>query len=90
VCVSQCPGLAIFVVDTTYSPDQALVKLPYEYLPAPAAGDVVTGLDREGRPVGDVKVVRVQSGEKLDRTLVVWVAVPQELAMTVRNIRVEG
>ncbi len=33
VCVSNCPGLSIVVVDETYSEKEALVKIPYEFLP---------------------------------------------------------
>ena len=32
-CMLKCPGLAIFIVDKTYSPTEALVKLPFEFLP---------------------------------------------------------
>lgn len=85
LCVSACPGLAIFVIDETYSPGEALVKLPYEMWPLPAPGSEVTALNREGSPVGAARVVRVQSGERFNHTAVVWLAVPRELAMEVRN-----
>ena len=88
LCISLCPGLAIFVVDKTYSDDFALVKLPYEYVPVPQAGQSVTGLSRAGEELGCFKVVRVTSGGKKNMTFTISLAVPQELAMEVRDVRV--
>ena len=87
-CVANCPGLAIFVIDCNYAPDEGLVKIPYEYLPLPEAGSKVAALDREGRQAGRARVVKVQSIKGQERTPVVWLAVPKELVMTVRNIKV--
>ena len=56
LCVPRCPGLAIFVVDFSYSENEALVAIPYEFLPVPAPGDTVAALDREGAWVADVRV----------------------------------
>ena len=47
-CVGICPGLAIFVVKTIDS--KALITLPYEFLPVPNVGDIVTAMDRQGNP----------------------------------------
>ena len=84
VCVSNCPGLAIFVIDESYSETEALVSLPYEFLPLPAEGQYVTGLDREGKPVCRARVIKVMNAKSMDRTPVVSLAVPKELSMTVR------
>lgn len=84
LCVSHCPGLAIFVVDDTYSETEALVKLPYEFLPLPKPGDDVTGMDREGRPVCAARVVSLQNAAAQDRTPIVFLAVPKAYSMTVR------
>jgi Fe-S-cluster-containing hydrogenase component 2 len=86
LCVSKCPGLAIFIIDETYSEKEALVKLPYEFVPLPKEGDTVKALDREGRVVGEARVVKIQNGKYEDRTPVISVAVPKELSMVVRNI----
>src|SRR6056297_3105289 len=59
MCIAQCPGLAIFVVDYTFSKGKGIVKLPYEYLPLPEKGQEVIALDRAGRDVGKAKVERV-------------------------------
>lgn len=88
--MSNCPGLAIFVVDESHGETTATVKVPYEFLPVPEAGQVVTALDREGHAVSEARVIRVQNSKQQDRTLVVWLEVPKELAMTVRHFRMEG
>jgi Fe-S-cluster-containing hydrogenase component 2 len=90
LCVPECPGLAIFVVDEHYNGSEALVVVPYEYLPLPAPQDEVAGLDREGQEVCRARVVMVQNAEIQDRTFLLWLAVPAALAQVVRNIRVEA
>jgi len=85
VCMTHCPGLSIFVVDYSYGVDTALIKIPYEFSPLPAANEVVDALDREGQSVGVGQVLRVQKSP--NKTSIIWLSVPQELAMEVRNIR---
>ena len=82
-CVGICPGLAIFVVKV--KEDKALITLPYEFLPIPKVGDIVTALDREGNSRGNAKVVKVNRKEK---TIVITIEVSKDLAMEVRNTRV--
>jgi len=89
ICISRCPGLAIFVVDKTYSEDMALVKLPYEYLPLPAVGQFVEGTDRRGEILGSYEIIKVTSGGKKNLTYTVSIAVPQSLAMEVRGFQVK-
>lgn len=85
MCLLRCPGLAIFIIDKSYSDTEALVKIPYEYLPLPLAEEEVVAINRAGERVGKARVVRVQTGAKLDGTCIIWLAVPQELAMEVRH-----
>ena len=85
LCVSRCPGLAIFVVDYDWSPVAALLKIPYEFAPLPASGEVVEAIDRAGKSVGAATVQRVQ--QQANRTTVLWLAVDKTIAMDVRNIR---
>ncbi|MCL2426300.1 MAG: 4Fe-4S binding protein [Oscillospiraceae bacterium] len=89
LCVSLCPGLAIFIVDKTYSKEMALVKLPYEYVPVPEASQYVTVLNRAGEVLGDYEVVKVMSGGKVNMTYTISLTVPQELVMEVRDIKVK-
>lgn len=87
LCIAACPGQAIFIVDMTYSDTEAVVQLPYEFLPLPGRGATVKCLNRQGEVVSSGRVVKVVNPKSYDRTPVVWVAVPKELAMEVRAIR---
>jgi Fe-S-cluster-containing hydrogenase component 2 len=88
LCLTRCPGLAIFVVDYTYSEKQALVKIPFEFSPLPEEGEWVTALNRSGHKVGEAQVIRAQNGQ--NKTVILWLAVPKDLMMEVRNIRRKG
>ncbi|SDH22850.1 4Fe-4S binding protein [Desulfosporosinus hippei] len=90
VCLSRCPGLAIFIVDGSYSDREAVVRIPYEYLPVPKVGDKVTGLNRSGEELGVFEIIKVQSGGQKNKTYTLWLVVPQDLAMDVRSIRLGG
>jgi len=90
LCISRCPGLAIFVIDETYSDKESTVSLPFEFLPLPEEGEEVDLLDRAGVKVGRGKVIKVKNGKYEDKTPVITVTVPKELTMVVRNIRVGG
>ena len=85
ICVTRCPGLAIFIVDFSYSDSEAMLKIPYEFSPLPAAGEVVEALDRAGKAAGCARVLRVQ--QQANKTTVLWLAVPKNIALDVRNIR---
>lgn len=81
-CVGICPGLAIFVVKVRE--EKALITLPYEFLPIPRVGDIVTAVDREGKSRGTSKVIKADQKSK---TTVITIEVRKDLAMEVRNIR---
>lgn len=87
VCVAQCPGLAIFVMDKTYSDTEGTVAFPYEYYPGPEKGQEVEAVDRSGRVICKGTVVKVQNPKNFDRTPVVTVAVPLEKVEEVRGIK---
>lgn len=63
-CVALCPGLAIFVVDKTYSEQEATVTFPFEYLPQPVVGDEIQALNRAGEFVCTGRVVRIVNKKK--------------------------
>lgn len=90
ICAVACPGLAIFIVDYNYSENKSLIKLPYEFIPVPGEGQSVKALNREGTAVGDAKVLRVQSGKNGNKTSLIWLEVDKNMAMEVRNFRMEG
>ncbi|ADY55435.1 BFD domain protein (2Fe-2S)-binding domain protein [Syntrophobotulus glycolicus DSM 8271] len=85
LCVSGCPGLAIFLVDAAYSETEAAISLPYEYWPLPAAGDLVKGLDRAGHPVTEARIIHVDTLEKNTATAVITLAVLKQFMHEVRS-----
>lgn len=89
-CIQHCPGLAIFVVDESWAPGKALLKLPYELLPLPRVGQALSCYDREGTRVGEGTTVRVVRGRPLLGTPVVWVELDLGLSGQVRHVRTPG
>lgn len=85
LCIAECPGLAIFVVDFDYTDTEAVVMLPYEFVPLPEKGEKVDVLDREGQKCGEGQILKVKTHK--NKTTVISVVVPKELAMQVRNVR---
>lgn len=90
VCVFNCPGLAIMIVDGSVSEDHVLFKIPYEFTPLPEKGQMVKGLDRSGAYLCDVEVTRVQNAKAMDRTPIIHVMVPREHLYAFRNIGLGG
>jgi Fe-S-cluster-containing hydrogenase component 2 len=87
LCLSGCPGLAIFMIDMTYEENRALVSLPYEFLPLPEKGEVVSIIDRGGNILGEGEIIRIRNSKSQDRTPVITIAVEKTLAMKVRHFR---
>lgn len=87
MCVAACPGLAIFLVDKTFSETEATVSFPFEYDPLPEKGQEVDALSRAGEYVCKGHVVKVMNPKKNDHTPVVTLAIPKEYADTVRTMR---
>lgn len=90
LCVAQCPGLAIFVVNWAYAEKEATITLPYELLPRPDVGEQVFGLDRRGKKVCSGRVIKVLDTKVQNRCAVVTVAVPKRFLNDVRGIRLRG
>ncbi len=88
ICISSCPGLAIFVIDMNYSDEKSLIKLPHEMLPLPEKGEDVYALDRAGSILGKVKVVRVLKIK--NKTNIISLEVQKSMVMKVRSIKMEG
>lgn len=88
LCVFNCPGLAIMVVDYTYSENEVSFKIPYEFLPLPEKGQMVKALDRTGEVIGDCEVINVMNSKVMDRTPLITVAVDKKHLKTFRNIKV--
>jgi len=88
ICISSCPGLAIFVIDMNYLDKKSLVKIPREMLPLPEKGEDVYALDRAGSILGKVKVARALKIK--NKTSIISLEVPKSMVMKVRSIKVEG
>ncbi|MBR0600494.1 4Fe-4S binding protein [Sinanaerobacter chloroacetimidivorans] len=87
ICVAQCPGLAIVIVDKTYSDTQGTVAFPYEYYPTPEKGQEIEAVDRSGKVVCKGTVIKVQNPKSFDRTPVVTIAVDKDKVEEVRSIK---
>jgi Fe-S-cluster-containing hydrogenase component 2 len=83
-CLVVCPGLAIFMIDKTYSATEAAITIPYEFLPLPLKGDEVAALNRLGDKVCDGKVIKVKNPKNFNRTGLVTIAVPKKFSDDVR------
>jgi hypothetical protein len=76
------------VVDSTYSPDEALISFPYELLPIPQKGDKVNATDRTGSPLVKGTVIEVQERPNYDHTRIVTIAVPKRYIEQIRGISI--
>ncbi len=74
ICVYNCPGLAIFTVQTIE--DQARFKIPYELLPYPQVGETWHGVNRAGEIVCDGFIEKVSLSDRQDKTALIQVLIP--------------
>lgn len=89
-CVTNCPGLAITLVDYRQDADFPTVTLAYEFLQdSIAAGDTVVVLDTEGATLGEVEVLSARAIKANDRTIEVKVRAPRAIAKRIAGIRVQ-
>ncbi len=87
-CITICPGLAITLVDAREDPSHPLVTVPYEIgRDALRIGANVMGVDVSGTPLGEFPVREVLDIAGNDRTVLVKLAVPQEMAARIAGIR---
>ena len=87
VCVSNCPGLAIFIVDQGHSDERASVGMPYEFRPLPEVGETVALMDRAGEVCGEGEVIKIRNTKAQDRTPLVYLTVDKGLSMDIRFFR---
>ncbi len=76
VCVPSCPGLAIIIAQIRG--DQAVFKIPYEFLPFPVKGEIWDGINRMGEVICDALIENIQITNKQDHTALVTASVPRE------------
>lgn len=84
LCVAACPGQAIFFFCPDSGNGQATITFPYEYLPLPVEGQVVTAVDRRGQPVCAARVLRVETRPTYNRTALVTLEIPTQFQDEVR------
>lgn len=87
ICVSKCPGLAIFIIDKTFSETTATVSFPYEYSPLPKEGEGREAVNRKGEVVCSGRIVKIMNPPAYDHTPVVTIEIPKEYANEVRSIK---
>ena len=87
LCVAGCPGLAITILDKSYSETEATIDFPFEYLPLPQAGDEVEAVSRGGEVLCKGRILRVTKTKAYAGTAVIRMAVPQEYIDDVRSMK---
>lgn len=87
LCIAKCSGLAIFVINKTYSDTEGTVSFPYEYTPLPEKGKEIQAVNRRGEVVCPGTVVKIMNPKSYDRTPVITVAVSKDKVEDVRSIK---
>lgn len=90
LCISKCPGLAIFVVHKNFNEKESAISLPYEFLPRPQKGEKVNALNRQGKFICPATVEKVLDSKALDRCAVVTITIPKKYYNKVRFIKRRG
>jgi len=89
-CVAVCPGLAITLVDGRDDPENPRVTIPLEHgADRLAVGDEVEVQDAVGARLAAVSIVEVKAIPANDRTVLVKVRAPAEIASRIAGIRVQ-
>lgn len=89
-CVTICPGLAITMVDGRKDPDFPIVSVPFEQSgDRVAEGAMVLATDQDGNVLGNFEVVGVKNRKFADRTLLVQIRSPREMAPLIAGIRMQ-
>ncbi len=86
-CVSACPGQAIFFQVADYDENYSTISFPYEFLPYPEVGQIVTASDRNGNVVCETEVLSVDINKVMNKTAVVTLKIPKEYKDTIRFMK---
>lgn len=78
ICVSACPGLAIYIKDYTYSDNETLITFPFEYFPLPEVGDTVIMAGRMGEAICKGRITKVSHGKMNDHTTLISAVYPKK------------
>ena len=86
-CVIGCPGLAITLVDYRQDQDFPLVSIPFEFSKDTLNGhQKISASDTGGNLLGEFDIVAIQSSRSNDRTLIIKVKVPKEIALKIAGV----
>ena len=89
-CVTICPGLAITLLDARKDAAMPTVTIPFEFGEASVqAGEMVVAMDVAGEMLGEVPVLEVLAIPSNDRTVLVKVQAPRDIAKHIAGIRVQ-
>lgn len=87
LCVANCPGLAITILDQSFSDTEAMIEFPFEYLPLPKKGDTVEAVNRSGKVVCKGIIENVKKIEAYAGTVVISMKIPIEFSDEVRSMK---
>lgn len=90
VCLTRCPGLAIFLVDMEYSKTRAEITIPYEILPVPNEGETWQALDRSGKIICAAEITQVRTAKAFDKKYLVSFTVDKQFANDARHVIPDG
>ncbi|WP_069997654.1 4Fe-4S binding protein [Cellulosilyticum sp. I15G10I2] len=79
LCLSKCPGLAIYIKDYTYNENQSLIIFPYEFLPLPRISQKVMAVDRQGQVICEAIVTKINKNKTNDHTAIISMLYPKDL-----------
>lgn len=90
-CVAFCPGLAITLVDYRNADEGfANVTVPFEILPTDLhVGDFIPCLDADGNFLLQAQIARIVSPRFADRTLLLTLKVPGDVAEKVAGVQIQ-
>ncbi|MCP3899297.1 MAG: FAD-dependent oxidoreductase [Desulfobacteraceae bacterium] len=89
-CLTICPGLAITLVDYRRDKDNPTVFLPYEVFNySVKKGDTAECVDVDGNILGNFDVLGAKATKDSDRTQVVRIKVPKEIAKRIVAFKIQ-
>jgi NADPH-dependent 2,4-dienoyl-CoA reductase/sulfur reductase-like enzyme/Fe-S-cluster-containing hydrogenase component 2 len=90
LCVAACPGLAITLVDLRGDDGDALVTVPFELLEGNVGvGDQVDAVGMDGEFICKATVEKIGKRRVYDRTLLVTLRVPGQVATDVAGFTIQ-
>ncbi len=89
LCIPKCPGLAIFGVYYNYTKNESLLFIPYEFLPRPKKGDILWGLDCNGKKISKVIVEKVTETPNFNHCAIIQIRVKKKYFDKIRMISYE-